>query len=93
MERRVCSVVLHLLDDASNDVQTIAVKTLAQLLVKVQEPQVMDITRKLTKLILTGRDELRDIYSIGIKTLIKDVPEKMVRIMCSVCSIDMMMCQ
>ena len=39
-ERRICSAVLNLLDDSSNDVQTVAVKTLSVLLITVQEEQV-----------------------------------------------------
>ena len=39
-ERRICSAVLNLLDDSSNDVQTVAVKTLSVLLITVKEEQV-----------------------------------------------------
>ena len=62
---------------SSNDVQSIAVKCLGVLLKKVQEAQVGEISDKLCSLILDGKDELRDIYSIGLKTLLKDVPQAM----------------
>ncbi|CAM9131552.1 unnamed protein product, partial [Ectocarpus sp. 12 AP-2014] len=75
MERRICTAVLKQLDDNSNDVQTIAVKCLGALLRKVQEAQVGEICDKLCDLILDGKAELRDIYSIGLKTLISDVPD------------------
>lgn len=75
MERRICTAVLKQLDDNSNDVQTIAVKCLGALLKKVQEAQVGEICDKLCDLILDGKAELRDIYSIGLKTLISDVPD------------------
>ncbi|CAM9970460.1 unnamed protein product [Ascophyllum nodosum] len=75
MERRICTAVLRQLDDSSNDVQTIAVKCLGALLRKVQEAQVGEICDKLCDLILDGKAELRDIYSIGLKTLISDVPD------------------
>ena len=58
---------------SSNDVQSIAVKCLGVLLKKVQEAQVGEISDKLCSLILDGKDELRDIYSIGLKTLLKDI--------------------
>ncbi len=75
MERRICTAILKLLDDPSNDVQSVAVKCLGVLLKKVQEPQILEIADKLSTLILNGRSELRDIYSIGVKTLIKDMPD------------------
>lgn len=43
---------------------------------KVQETQVADICAKLSELILTGKPELRDIYSIGLKTILADVSSK-----------------
>lgn len=36
-----------------------------------------EICDKLCSLILDGKSELRDIYSIGLRTLISDVPEAM----------------
>lgn len=78
LERRICAAILKQLDDKSNDVQSIAVKCLGIILKKVQEAQVGDISDKLCALILDGsKAELRDIYSIGLKTLIADVPDHM----------------
>lgn len=76
-ERRICAAVLKQLDDKSNDVQSVAVKCLAILLKKVQHAQVAEICEKLSSLLLDGKDALRDIYSIGLKTLIADVPDEM----------------
>jgi len=39
--------------------------------------QVIEICDKLCSLLLEGKAELRDIYSIGLKTLISDVPDSM----------------
>lgn len=39
--------------------------------------KVGEICDKLCTLILDGKSELRDIYSIGLRTLISDVPEAM----------------
>ncbi|CAM9727695.1 unnamed protein product [Chrysoparadoxa australica] len=78
MERRICTAVLKQLDDKSNDVQA-SVKCLGTLIKKVQEAQLGEICDKLCSLILQGKAELRDIYSIGLKTLISDVPDEMGR--------------
>lgn len=53
-----------------------AVKCLAIILKKVQPSQIASICKKLGKLILEGSDSLRDIYAIGLKTLIADVPDE-----------------
>lgn len=77
MEKRICAAVLNQLDDQSNDVQSVAVKCLGILLKKVHQSQVAEICNKLSSLLVGGKSELRDIYSIGLKTLIADVPEEM----------------
>lgn len=43
---------------------------------KVHSTQIIDICDKLCSLILEGQDALRDIYSIGLKTLISDIPDE-----------------
>ncbi|KAG6611372.1 putative Cullin-associated NEDD8-dissociated protein [Phytophthora cinnamomi] len=75
LEPKVCAAVLKQLDDKSNDVQSIAVKCLGILVTKVQVAQVADICAKLCDLILNGKPELRDIYSIGLKTIVADVSQ------------------
>ena len=77
-EKRVCASVLKLLDDASHDVQTIAVKTLSILLTSVHEDQVVEIAERLGNLLLdTSKGELRDVYAIGLRTLVKTIPIEM----------------
>ena len=77
-ERRICSAVLKLLDDLSNDVQTVAVKTLSVLLITVQEEQVVEIANRLCTLVLDqSKSDLRDVYAIGLKTLVETVPSSM----------------
>ena len=71
MESKICSAVLKQLDDQSNDVQSVAVKCLAIIIKKVHQNQISDICKKLCSLILEGKEALRDIYSIGLKTLIR----------------------
>lgn len=50
-------------------------KCLGLLVKKVRIAQLIDISDKLCSLILEGSESLRDIYSIGLKTLISDVVE------------------
>ncbi|RLN98459.1 hypothetical protein BBJ28_00019453 [Nothophytophthora sp. Chile5] len=52
-----------------------AVGSLGILVTKVQVTQVADICAKLCDLILNGKPELRDIYSIGLKTIVADVSQ------------------
>lgn len=77
-EQQICSAVLSLLDDASNDVQSVAVKTLGELLKIVHEQQAIEIANRLCVLVLDKeKKELRDVYTIGLRTLIKTVPPRM----------------
>ena len=75
MERRVCTAVLRLLHDKSNDVQAVAVKTLGVLLTTVPQELVLEIADSLTDQVLdAGKSELRDVYAIGLRTLVKTIP-------------------
>jgi hypothetical protein len=69
---------LRLLHDKSNDVQAIAVKTLGVLLTTVQEEQVLEIADSLADQVLdASKSELRDVYAIGLRTLVKRIPQSM----------------
>ena len=77
-ERKICTAVLRLLHDKSNDVQAIAVKTLGILLTTVHEEQVLEIADSLADQVLDrDKSELRDVYAIGLRTLCKTVPNEM----------------
>jgi len=77
-ERKICTAVLRLLHDKSNDVQAIAVKTLGILLTTVHEEQVLEIADSLADQVLDrDKSELRDVYAIGLRTLCKTVPSEM----------------
>ena len=77
-ERRICTAVLRLLHDKSNDVQAIAVKTLGVLLTTVQEEQVLEIADSLADQVLdASKSELRDVYAIGLRTLVQKIPQSM----------------
>ena len=74
-ERQICTAVLRLLHDKSNDVQAIAVKTLGVLLTTVKEEQVLEIADSLADQVLdASKSELRDVYAIGLRTLVKTIP-------------------
>jgi len=73
-EREICTAVLRLLHDKSNDVQAVAVKTLGVLLTTVQPEQVLEIADSLADHVLDeDKSELRDVYAIGLRTLLKTV--------------------
>lgn len=77
-ERQICTAVLRLLHDKSNDVQAIAVKTLGVLLTTVKEEQVLEIADSLADQVLdASKSELRDVYAIGLRTLVKTIPPSM----------------
>ena len=74
-ERQICTAVLRLLHDKSNDVQAIAVKTLGVLITTVHPEQVLEIADSLTDQVLdASKSELRDVYTIGLRTLVKTIP-------------------
>jgi len=76
-EKKITTMVLKLLEDNSNQVQELAVKCLGPLCKKVKEAQVQDIVDTLCNHLLSdkkGADELRDISSIGLKTVISEIP-------------------
>ncbi len=75
MEEIVCTAVLKRLRDVSNDVQSIAVKCLGVLVKKVGLAQEKKIADQLCDLVLEGKTELLDVYSIGLKTLVAYVPD------------------
>ena len=76
-EALICTAVLKQLDDRSNDVQSVAVKCLSVLVKTVAESQISQISIRLCDLVLNGPDALRDVYSIGLKTLMSSVPPNM----------------
>jgi hypothetical protein len=39
--------------------------------------QVGEICDKLVSLVVDGQDSLRDIYGIGLRTLVQDIPEEL----------------
>ncbi|KAF9982553.1 Cullin-associated NEDD8-dissociated protein 1 [Modicella reniformis] len=73
-ERKVVDKVLTLMKDKNGEVQNQAVKCLGSLVKKVQEAQLQQIVDNLCAYISQDKEDLREIASIGLKTVIVQVP-------------------
>ncbi|XP_045537581.1 cullin-associated NEDD8-dissociated protein 1 [Papilio machaon] len=73
-ERKVVKMLLRLLEDKNGEVQNLAVKCLGPLVNKVKEFQVEGIVETLCANMLSDTEQLRDISSIGLKTVISELP-------------------
>ncbi|CAH2989470.1 unnamed protein product [Chilo suppressalis] len=73
-ERKVVKMLLRLLEDKNGEVQNLAVKCLGPLVNKVKEYQVESIVETLCANMLSDTEQLRDISSIGLKTVISELP-------------------
>ncbi|KAJ0182615.1 hypothetical protein K1T71_001984 [Dendrolimus kikuchii] len=73
-ERKVVKMLLRLLEDKNGEVQNLAVKCLGPLVNKVKEFQVEGIVDTLCANMLSDTEQLRDISSIGLKTVISELP-------------------
>lgn len=74
-ERKVVRMVLRLLEDRNGEVQNLAVKCLGPLVNKVKEFQVETIVDSLCSNMVSDNEQLRDISSIGLKTVISELPQ------------------
>lgn len=73
-ERKVVTMLLKLLEDKNGEVQNLAVKCLAPLVGKVKEPQVETMVDTLCSNMTSDKEQLRDISSMGLKTVIAELP-------------------
>ncbi|KAF8933135.1 Cullin-associated NEDD8-dissociated protein 1 [Dissophora ornata] len=73
-EKRVVDKVLTLMKDKNGEVQNQAVKCLGSLVKKVQEAQLQQIVDLLCAYVSQDKEDLREIASIGLKTVIVQVP-------------------
>ncbi|XP_030061343.1 cullin-associated NEDD8-dissociated protein 1 [Microcaecilia unicolor] len=73
-EKKVVKMLLKLLEDKNGEVQNLAVKCLGPLVGKVKEYQVETIVDTLCTNMLSEKEQLRDISSIGLKTVISELP-------------------
>ncbi|XP_036320562.1 cullin-associated NEDD8-dissociated protein 1 isoform X1 [Rhagoletis pomonella] len=74
-EKKVVRMVLKLLEDKNGEVQNLAVKCLGPLVIKVKESQVETIVDTLCLNMISNVEQLRDISSIGLKTVILELPQ------------------
>ncbi|XP_034668660.1 cullin-associated NEDD8-dissociated protein 1 isoform X1 [Drosophila subobscura] len=74
-EKKVVRMVLKLLEDKNGEVQNLAVKCLGPLVNKVKENQVETIVDSLCANMMSNTEQLRDISSIGLKTVIAELPQ------------------
>ena len=73
LEKEICTTVLRLLHDKSNDVQAIAVKTLGVLITTMTNTDILiEISNSLLDQIMDAtKMELRDIYTAGLRTVVQ----------------------
>ena len=76
-ERKMCACLLKLINDQASEVQSLAVKCLSPLVRKVHEARVEEIMAELCSKVLSGSEEQRDICSIGLKTVVLEMPSSM----------------
>ena len=67
-------MLLRLLEDKNGEVQNLAVKCLGPLVSKVKEYQVETIVDTLCNNMVGDKEQLRDISSIALKTVISELP-------------------
>lgn len=82
LQKRVCQAFLRQLEDQSIDVQGNAVKCLAKIVCKFQEQQIGEVLAKLSRLVLDGKAEVRDIYATCLKGLLGELPSSCSALAC-----------
>lgn len=75
IEKKVVKMVLRLLEDKNGEVQNQAVKCLGPVVNRVKEMQVEMIVDSLCTNMVSNDEQLRDISSIGLKTVISEMPQ------------------
>lgn len=75
IEKKVVKMVLRLLEDKNGEVQNQAVKCLGPVVNRVKEMQVEMIVDSLCQNMVSNDEQLRDISSIGLKTVISEMPQ------------------
>ncbi|KAL8584365.1 Cullin-associated NEDD8-dissociated protein 1 [Nucella lapillus] len=84
-ERKVVKMLLKLLEDKNGEVQNLAVKCLGPLVTMVTEIQVEVIVDNLCTNMVSDKEQLRDISSIGLKTVISELPPSATTLAASIC--------
>lgn len=86
IEKKVVKMVLRLLEDKNGEVQNQAVKCLGPVVNRVKEMQVEMIVDSLCQNMVSNDEQLRDISSIGLKTVISEMPQNSNSLAPNVCS-------
>lgn len=84
-ERKVVKMLLKLLEDKNGEVQNLAVKCLGPLVNKVKEYQVETVVDTLCNNMVSEKEQLRDISSIGLKTVISELPPTSTALVATIC--------
>lgn len=84
-EKKVVKMLLKLLEDKNGEVQNLAVKCMGPLVNKVKEFQVETIVDTLCSNMLSEKEQLRDISSIGLKIVISELPPSSTSLAGSIC--------
>jgi len=84
-EKKVVKMLLRLLEDNNGEVQNLAVRCLGPLVCKVKDTQVEAIVDHLCNNMVGEKEQLRDISSIGLKTVINELPMTTTSLAASVC--------
>jgi cullin-associated NEDD8-dissociated protein 1 len=74
-EKKIVKMLLRLLEDKNGEVQNLAVKCLGPLVGKVKDVQVETVVETLCTNMTSENEQLRDISSIGLKTVIAELPQ------------------
>lgn len=85
LERKVVTSVLKLLEDKNSEVQNLAVNCIAVLIPRISDELIDEVVKSLTKLVLSGDEKLRDISSIGLKSVINTIAPDSIAVQ-SICS-------
>eukprot|EP00899_Mesostigma_viride_P020190 jgi/Mesvir1/28172/Mv04732-RA.1 len=72
-ERKIVHVVLQQMEDMAGDISGLAVKCLAPLVKKASEQKVLEIVEALCSKLLTGKEQQRDIASMGLKAVLLEI--------------------
>ncbi|CAO1614254.1 unnamed protein product [Sympodiomycopsis kandeliae] len=73
-ESTLVKQVLELLKDANGEVKNMAVRCLGELVRQIREKEISSIISQLVTFVASKEEELRDIASLGLKTVIGAVP-------------------
>ncbi|XP_018011148.1 cullin-associated NEDD8-dissociated protein 1 [Hyalella azteca] len=84
-ERKVVRMILKLLEDKNGEVQNLAVKCLGPLVKKVKDSHILNIVDCLCDHMLSDREQLRDMSSLALKTVINELPTNATTLVTTIC--------